>query len=178
MTRDFYMNHVRKGTQNIKRFGMEDVTKPQNLADHGYQVMNLFLIACDFMAYNPTVKELDKVLNHDAIETLTGDLNKVVKEWNETTKKAWAMIELEIVPSEAAIYLDDGWHPEGDGPNTFTKHQKFEDLWKFCDAMDAYLYCLEERQRGNQNLISVEGYYLSKLNLMNKPLFGYIKYGD
>ena len=97
VTRDFYMNHVRKGTQNIKRFGMEDVIKPQNLADHGYQVMNLFLIACDFMAYRPTVNELDKVLNHDVIETLTGDLNKAVKEKNQITKEAWEDIEKEML---------------------------------------------------------------------------------
>ena len=182
MTRDFYMNHVRKGTQNIKRFGMEDVLKPQNLADHGYQVMNLFLIACDFMAYNPTVKELDKVLNHDVVETLTGDLNKLVKEKNLITRKAWEDIEKEltdIIPDPIGMYQDN-WDPREyrHGKDWYQQVETFGELWKFCDAMDAYLYCMEERKRGNTNLQRAEFYYFDKLKLMNHDLMEYIVHGN
>lgn len=166
MTRDFYMKHVRKGTQNIKRFQMEDVLKPQSLAEHGYHTANLFLIACDFTSYNPTVKELDKVLNHDVIETLTGDLNKLVKELNSETIEAWKIIEEQVLKEHSVrlgIYVD--YWMEG---------TSFDRLLKFCDAMEAYLYCHEEILRGNRQLKRIEIYYESKLSLMNGHLFEYI----
>lgn len=167
MTRDFYMKHVRKGTQNIKRYQMEDVIKPQSLAEHGYHVMNLFLIACEFTGYEPGIIELDKVLNHDVIETLTGDLNKLVKELNSTTMLAWSTIEEHVMREQSPklnMYSDD----------TLLFNNEFTKLLKFCDSMEAYLYCLEEGKRGNKNLENVALYYESKLLKANEKLFEYI----
>lgn len=167
MIRNFYMKHVRKGTQNIKRFQMEDVLKPQSLAEHGYHTMNLFLIACNFTGYKPTVKELDKVLNHDTIETLTGDLNKLVKEMNPETQLAWETIEDQVtreMEPENILYMDDN--------GMFSV--EFNELLKFCDGMEAYLYCAEEVYRGNANFDSIQDYYYGKLQLMNGHLFEYI----
>jgi len=166
MTRDFYMDKVRKGTQNIKRFQMEDVIKPQSLAEHGYHVVNLFLIACNFTGYSPSVKELDKVINHDVLETLTGDLNKRIKDFSKETIQAWAVIEESV--------LDERWETEAYSDSFEGWEAKFISLLEFCDSMEAYLYCTEEYKRGNHNLGRALEYYHSRLRLMNSNLFSYI----
>lgn len=147
--------------KNIKRFHMECVIQPQNLCDHGYNVATVFYIMCKELKIEVTAEEMFAVMNHDFAETFTGDLNRVVKERNETTAEAWDIIEQHNLPSHLHGYTDQGLKRILDPGKMF--------LFKFADCVDAYLYCKTEVNKGNRFLAKAKSRYLDRMNNMLFP---------
>ena len=142
-------------TRNIKRFSMETVTRPQDLAGHGYSVGSLFYLLCLEKGFEPFPREIFLAMNHDFAETYTGDLNKRVKDKDSATIVAWDTIELHTLPARILNYTDkhlqDLFSPEA------------YRLFLLADALDALLYCSEEVQGGNQHMIDAYDHYTNSI---------------
>jgi putative hydrolase of HD superfamily len=141
--------------KNIKRFSMESIHSIQDLCGHGYGVANIFYLLCKELHIKITEEDLFMALNHDFAEAYTGDLNRLVKDKNERTQKAWSIIENEILPKEL-----ENWTME----NICKKlgSEKAEVL-KIADELDAFLFCTEEVNKGNTYMERPKNYYQWKL---------------
>lgn len=137
--------------RNIKRFSMETVIHPQNLADHGYNVGTIFYLLCKAKGVELTADKLFMVMNHDFAETYTGDLNKRVKEKDCATMEAWNTIEWRSIPCEV-MYLSDA---------SIARDLTSEEyrLFLLADALDAFFYCVEEVNKGNTYLKEAKTHY-------------------
>lgn len=129
--------------KNIQRFSHTPHLQGYNLLEHGFVVGFLFrwIASEEDVPYDITVWE--KVLLHDIVETVTGDLCYLVKNFNNTTADAWDVIEKEVVKSDTtlAAYTDAALK------NSMTERQ-FR-LFKVCDYLDLFLFCHKEIQMGN-----------------------------
>lgn len=135
--------------RNIKRFSMESTIRPQDLCGHGYSVGTIFYILCNSTGIRISAETLFMIMNHDYVESYTGDLNKLLKEKNETTKGAWNVLEAQCVPDHLGHLTDVGLVEHfkktyGDSAGAV------ENIFHLADALDAYLYCSEEVKLGNQ----------------------------
>lgn len=144
--------------RNIKRFSMESTIRPQDLCGHGYSVGTIFYILCQSMGIRVSADTLFLAMNHDYVESYTGDLNKLLKEKNATTKGAWNVLEAQCVPDHLNHLTDVGIishikNTYGDTANTV------EQILHLADALDAYLYCSEEVKLGNQFLTKAMEHY-------------------
>lgn len=105
--------------QHIKRWAMVDVSRPQSVAEHSY---NVCLIAVDYCRRLGLCRLRDEVivasLSHDLFEVFTGDIPTPVKK----------------------VYgVDDGqFHFNGISPELYT--QEVLDLVKAADTIEAAIY--------------------------------------
>ena len=155
MTYEDYLDGRRK-LRCIQRFSMEAVIKPQNLCDHGYNVATMFYVVMKSMGESVSAETIFYVLQHDFVEHITGDLNVLVKTYNPETSEAWGTIEDIMVPAKLMDYTDSGLKRV----LTPIEHKVF----KFCDSLVAWIYCLEEKSLGNTNLSNAIRYYGAKLH--------------
>ena len=93
------------------------------------------------IAYDISV--FDKVLLHDYVESVTGDLNYLVKHHNQTTKEAWDVVEKEVCGDSPVLrnYTDKAIE-EQMTPMQFK-------LFKICDYLDLWIFCKQEETLGN-----------------------------
>lgn len=114
-----------------------------NLLEHSFIVGILFrwFASEEDVAY--TMDVFDKVLLHDYVESVTGDLNGCIKNFNQCTKSAWDVIEAEIVNSEPCLkpYSDEALKKG----MTELQHR----LFKMCDYLDLWIFCQNEKALGN-----------------------------
>lgn len=150
--------------RNINRFQMEFTIKKQNLCEHGYSVGCLFYLICKMADIAITTEDLFLAMNHDFIESLTGDLNQIVKGKNEETEKAWVTIEDSVSTSETKKFTD------AQAERSLGK-RKLEIL-KLADALEAYLYTTEELRLGNTALLSANRYYENKVKMSPAKISG------
>lgn len=152
----------RRTLRNIKRFSMENVLHPQNLADHGFNVANLYILICEMLGFQYTSKEIFLVMNHDFSECYTGDLNLPIK---DKIHSLWEKVENEIIPKHIPT--------DSDIKQYFKEYSTSEkyDLFLFADAFEAYLYCEDEVSMGNKLLEPALNRYRDKLTQMNPELF-------
>lgn len=164
MTLDDFL-HKYPILRSIKRFNMERVIHPQDLCGHGYAVGSLFYLLCKEFDIELTADILFLVMNHDFVESITGDLNKLLKDKNNDTKQAWATIEAECVPRHLQGYTDANIREQlrAYNPNV-------EKIFNLADYMDAGLYCLQELGLGNTYLQNAYEYYQRKVDEMNSEL--------
>lgn len=146
----------RRNLRSIQRFAMEPTIKNQNLCDHGYNVATLFYIVMGSLGRVCTARDLFLVMQHDFVESMTGDLNKLVKEKNDRTRRAWETIECEVVPEELNYLCDAGLRE-------LLSSEDYE-VFKFCDLFEAWIYCLEERAMGNTMLSRAQRHYVTRLH--------------
>lgn len=140
------MKHVDRlsGTPTIQRY---------NLMEHQYIVAQLFRIFAAQEDVSYTVQELDIVLNHDILETETGDLLYTAKNLNSKVKEHWESIEQEI--AEHYPYLlrySDEFIKE-------SLNERQHALFKCCDLLDLWLFIDSEENLGNRDkrLMVVKG---------------------
>lgn len=157
MTFETYLE-TRKPLRNIKRFGSEYTITRQNLCEHGYHVANIFMMLARHLSIRVTEKDIELVLNHDVAESATGDLNSLTKYKSLKTQRAWLTIENESVPKGLKEYIESNLERSLGPIGT--------DLFKLSDWLDALMYCLEEREMGNNTLGVAISHYMTKIEKM------------
>lgn len=134
--------------QYVNRFAGSNLNQSQNLATHGCLAALLYADLCEKEKMACTNKQLIFIMRHDIPETVTGDLLYPAKNHNSRVAHAWDTIEKTVIEEghkELAPYL------ESEGRKVFSEHQWT--LFKIADALEGFLFCKDEIQRGN---ISVE----------------------
>lgn len=133
------------GMKNIQRLPNTPHHRGYNLLEHGLVVGMLFrwFASQEDVAYDITV--WDKVLMHDYVESVTGDLNLMVKKHSATTGECWDKIEKEICSGDTALapYTD----AEIKASMTDIQYR----LFKCCDYLDLWIFCVQERTMGNHH---------------------------
>lgn len=114
-----------------------------NILEHGFVVGMLFrwFASQEDVAYDINI--WDKVLMHDYAESFTGDLNYCVKNFNETTAKAWGVIENEVCSGDATL------KPYSDEAIKACMNDRQYRLFKICDYLDLWIFCMQEKALGN-----------------------------
>ena len=130
--------------KNVNRLGTIGITRPYNLLEHQYMVAMLFrhFAQKEGIAYDLDV--LERILHHDIVEVVTGDLPYPVKHSSSMTETAWLVIEKEAltVHPELQEYTDDVMERK------FTPEQL--KLFKMCDLLDLWIFLKEEYGLGNR----------------------------
>lgn len=132
------------GMKDIQRLPNTPHHRGYNLLEHGLVVGMLFrwFASEENVAYDINV--FDKVLLHDFVESVTGDLNACVKKFNDKTAKAWDVIEFEICHGNPVLapYSDQEI-------KKFMTDQQYR-LFKMCDYLDLWIFCRNEMALGNR----------------------------
>lgn len=117
-----------------------------NLLEHSYMVATLFKEFASKENVPYTMAEFDLVLNHDLVESITGDLSYEVKNSSEATKQHWEEIEEEVITPHPKLsrYLDS--YIKGH----LTERQYL--LLKTCDTLDLWIFLKEEVAMGNNTV--------------------------
>lgn len=129
--------------KNIHRLPNTPHHQTYNLLEHSFIVGVLFkwFASAENVPYSMPVFE--KVLLHDFVESVTGDLNALVKHLNPTTSEAWKTIEREICDKDITLrpYSDENIE------NSMTQGQYR--LFKMCDYLELWIFCKNEIALGN-----------------------------
>lgn len=129
--------------KNVFRMSTTNTIKPYNVFEHSFGVLVLFKIIADQNNVEYTIETLDIVMNHDIVESITGDLVYTVKKFNEKTSLSWSEIEKELTKNtEYEKYSDENIK------NKLNDEQY--SLLKCCDTLDLYMYLHEEWCSGNR----------------------------
>lgn len=131
------------GMKDIQRLPNTPHHRGYNLLEHGLVVGMLFrwFASEEDVAYDINV--FDKVLLHDYVESVTGDLNACVKKFNDNTASAWDIIEWEI------CHGDPNLLPYSDESIKETMTELQYKLFKMCDYLDLWIFCRNEQAFGN-----------------------------
>jgi len=142
---DTIFRHV-KAMGDIHRLAGVFTIQPYTVALHCYYTAILFqeIAMVSGIKFNTT--EVDFILKHDILETITGDLLLPVKSFSENTKRKWEEIETELVEKKY-VYLF--WFTDKHAKNYFST-ESFN-LFKACDLFELYLFCLSETYLGNNS---------------------------
>lgn len=123
------------GMKEIQRLPNTPHHRGYNLLEHGLVVGMMFRWFASEENVPYDINVLDKVLLHDYVESVTGDLNSCVKNFSPATKAAWDLIEREICGNDIVLqpYSDDALK------KGMTELQYR--LFKMCDYLDLWVFC-------------------------------------
>lgn len=121
-----------------------------NLLEHSFMVMSLFKYFCEKEGIEYDLEVLDKVANHDLIETVTGDLLNPVKHLSKETGLAWQLIE------DSLVKVNPHLEPYSDKSIEETLSPVQFAMFKACDLLCLWMFCKEERMMGNGTLEILE----------------------
>lgn len=132
------------GMKDIQRLPNTPHHRGYNLLEHGLVVGMLFrwFASEENVAYDINV--FDKVLLHDFVESVTGDLNACVKKFNDKTAESWDIIEYEI------CYGNPVLAPYSDQEIKKAMTNQQYRLFKMCDYLDLWIFCRNEMALGNR----------------------------
>jgi 5'-deoxynucleotidase YfbR-like HD superfamily hydrolase len=148
--------------RNIDRLSGTLKNRQYDLMQHSYMVAILFMRFSKLEGIPIDMVVLDCVLHHDILEVITGDLIWPVKNFSAKTKASWELIEEEIVNSNPEFKK----YSDVEMENTMTKIQYT--LFKACDVLDLYIFCMEEQTMGNHSKEVIEVIYNCRVMLDGK----------
>lgn len=133
------------GMKNIQRLPNTPHHQGYNLLEHSFIVGVLFkwFASQEDVAYDINVWE--KVFMHDYVESVTGDLNLLVKKFSDVTADCWAKIEKEICEGDSVL------SPYSDANIKASMTDLQYRLFKCCDYLDLWIFCMNEKALGNHN---------------------------
>jgi len=139
----FHNTNVRK-MMNVTRFSSMLKNRKNDLTQHSFFVLKYFINFAKFLNISYTADTLETILNHDYMESITGDLDYAVKNMSKNTKKWWSYIEKEVVVKNSmmAKYTDE-WIE-------LSLNNEQLKLFKCCDLLDCWFFCIEEYLLGNK----------------------------
>jgi len=119
--------------------------RPYNILEHQFMVAVLFRMFAskEDVAYDMQV--FDLVLNHDFLESISGDIVQPTKNASNKTKLAWEIIERELV----AIHPKLERYSDENIKGRMTELQR--KLFKACDYLDLWIFLKEEAALGNSS---------------------------
>jgi 5'-deoxynucleotidase YfbR-like HD superfamily hydrolase len=130
-----------------RRFHTVPILRVQNVAEHSWHVVQLLWYLWGGREPGISIELLMAAMNHDAAEHIVGDvpapakrnMGELLGEYipKETFRDAWGLMEENILK------------PHGMDWDHFLSDDQRDKL-KFCDALDGMLYCVREREMGNQ----------------------------
>lgn len=132
---------------NVQRLSGSPKIRSYNLAEHSYFVATMFEEFCKEENLEYSTDSLYVVLRHDLMEVFTSDLPYPVKNFNEKTKEAWDLIEREVYEGNKNRFIS--MFTDEEIKYRLTEKQFI--MMKSCDILDLYLFCLEEKQLGNNS---------------------------
>lgn len=138
------------GMKDIQRLPNTPHHRGYNLLEHGLVVGMLFrwFASEEDVAYD--INAFDKVLLHDYVESVTGDLNACVKNFNDNTARAWDTIEWEICHGDTKLF------PYSDESIKGAMTELQYKLFKACDYLDLWIFCRNEQALGNTSFKLME----------------------
>lgn len=129
----------------VNRLSGTPTINDYNIMEHQYMVAQLFKIFASKDDVPYTIQEFDLILNHDILETETGDLLYTAKNLNDKVKRSWELIEKEISNNFKHLkrYSDDSIR-------MYLNNRQFA-LFKCCDLLDLWLFIVSEENLGNKD---------------------------
>jgi 5'-deoxynucleotidase YfbR-like HD superfamily hydrolase len=131
------------GMKDIQRLPNTPHHRGYNLLEHGLVVGMLFRWFASEEDVSYDINVWDKVLMHDYVESVTGDLNACVKKFNGKTAEAWDIIEHEICEGDSVLF------PYSDRVIKESMTEMQYRLFKCCDYLDLWIFCKNEVALGN-----------------------------
>lgn len=142
------MNHYYRKMLLFQRLAGSPKLRSYNLAEHSFFVGLLFTQLCDANEIGYSADILKTVLLHDFVEVLTTDLPYPIKNLNEVTQGAWALIEDQAVSNFKHRHEIE--HLTDAGIRASLTEVQFE-LFKIADMLELWIFCKEEQQLGNHS---------------------------
>ena len=141
-----------RNMKNIERLSLHPIQRSYNLLEHSYMVAILFSHFANLEDVSYDIQVFKKVLHHDILETITGDLAYTVKNLSDTTKEAWGHIEDEVINENPRFE-----HYSDKAIETAMTPLQFK-LFKVCDLLDLWIFIKEEIALGNrdQEILNIE----------------------
>jgi len=137
------IRYVRK-LKNVHRCAGTRLMRPYTLDSHGAQVAELFYLAAIEEGIPLTARMMYMAMNHDLMETMTGDLLYPVKNASPESAEAWNVVEREVARIYGLEAFTDDKLEKALGPEAY-------DLFKACDMLELYFTVREEIASGNTN---------------------------
>lgn len=132
-----------RALKNIDRLTGVTKHKNYNLLEHSYMVAILFKKFASIEDVPYTMVEFDLVMNHDIVESVTGDLSYEVKKATHKTEISWEIIEDEIIKIHPQLdHYSDKRIKSG-------LNERQYNLFKTCDTLDLWIFLKEEVALGN-----------------------------
>ena len=115
-----------------------------NLLEHSYMVATLYIHVCKHEGLEANMNQIDAILKHDILETITLDLPYDIKHLNRKTEEAWSVIEDQSINNKAPNLID---YTDVEISMLFSPQEWI--IFKVCDALDLWMFCKEEIRLGN-----------------------------
>lgn len=131
--------------KNVERMSGTFKHRNYNLLEHSFGVLYLFRYFASKEDVPYGMEQVDVIMFHDCLESITGDLIYPVKNFNDETKKSWKIIEDELVKGYPQFYR----YSDKQLKQSFTPLQY--KLFKDCDYLDLWIFCKEEQSIGNSS---------------------------
>lgn len=129
----------------VNRLSRWPISRGYNLLEHSFMVTVLFRHFANLEDISYDMQVLDRVMNHDIVETVTGDFPYDAKNMNRETKELWEQLELQVV----RMHLTFDRYTDRALMDVFT-FQQYE-LFKACDLLDLWIFIREEQEMGNRS---------------------------
>ncbi len=136
--------------RDVRRLAGFHLTRPYSDAEHCYYTGLLFLEIAKVENVPVSASAIEWVFTHDAMEAITGDLLYPVKHASDKAAEAWDVIETEA--SKKTQLFSSRTDAHAKSVMTDAEWRLFKD----CDALELWLFCIEEKALGNI-LANVDG---------------------
>lgn len=130
--------------KNVDRLALQNIHREYNLMEHQYGVTTLFMKFAELEGVIYDLKVIDILLHHDAIEAVSMDLPYPVKNFNKVTKKAWEVIEEELIKGNPELEKYSSKNIK-----KVLNTQQYG-LFKAMDYLELYIFVCEEIALGNK----------------------------
>ena len=142
-----FWKHYRQ-LKHMQRLSGIPKIQSYSVMEHCYRTAILFE---HFMEMEEIARNADNshwVLSHDLLESVTGDLLYPAKNYNETTKLHWTIIETQLTSKlEEFDYL----YRYTDKNARIGFSEKEWTIFKACDLLELIEFCQEETELGNKS---------------------------
>lgn len=132
-----------RALKNVDRLSGVSKHRSYNILEHSYMVAILFKYFASKENVPYGFAEFDYILNHDLLESVSGDLSYEVKNISQLTKDSWHTIEKEV------IHLHPSLSKYSDSNIKQNLSELQFKLFKACDLLDLWIFLIEERALGN-----------------------------